>query len=253
MQQFSFTIKHKSGALNKVADARSRRTSLLTTMTSEVIGFELLKDSLSIDPFFSPILEDVSTRAQGGFVLHNGFLFKGTQLCILEGSLRLKIIKERHDKGSLGFSYFLQVPAVGTKGGLVLAWKPSFDLEPILLNLHHISCLVYSDPLSSPWLLSCIHDPSNWNLRFDFWSLLKNIGFRFGGPWLLVGDFNAILAFDEKQGGRDFGSSSHNVFVDFCCTNFIVLASAGVIYNKVLCKCELESIRRRVCKNQSSI
>jgi hypothetical protein len=102
VQQFSFTIKHKSGALNKVADAFSRKTSLLTTMKSEVIGFELLKDSLSIDPFFGPILEDVSTRAQGGFVLHNGFLFKGTQLCIPEGSLRLKIIKERHDEGHMG-------------------------------------------------------------------------------------------------------------------------------------------------------
>jgi hypothetical protein len=78
VQQFSFTIKHKSGALNKVADALSQKTSLLTTMKSEVIGFELLKDSLSTDLFFGPILEDVSTRAQGGFVLHNGFLFKGT-------------------------------------------------------------------------------------------------------------------------------------------------------------------------------
>jgi flagellar biosynthesis chaperone FliJ len=64
LQQFSFTIKHKSGALNKVADALSRKTSLLTTMKSEVIGFELLKDSLSTGPFFGPILEDVSTRAQ---------------------------------------------------------------------------------------------------------------------------------------------------------------------------------------------
>jgi flagellar biosynthesis chaperone FliJ len=51
MQQFSFTIKHKSRALNKVADALSRKTSLLTTMKSEVKGFELLKDSLSTDPF----------------------------------------------------------------------------------------------------------------------------------------------------------------------------------------------------------
>jgi hypothetical protein len=64
VQQFSFTIKHKSGALNKVADALSRKTSLLTTMKSMVIWFELLKDSLSIDPFFGPILEDVSTGAQ---------------------------------------------------------------------------------------------------------------------------------------------------------------------------------------------
>jgi hypothetical protein len=102
VQQFSFTIKHKLGALNKVAGPLSRKTSLLTTMKLKVIGFELLKDSLSIDPFFGPILEDVSTRAQGGFVFHNGFLFKGTQLCIPEGSLRLKIIKEHHDEGHMG-------------------------------------------------------------------------------------------------------------------------------------------------------
>jgi hypothetical protein len=109
VQQFSFTIKHKSGALNKVADALNWKTSLLTTMKSEVIGFELLKDSLSSNPFFGPILEDVSTRTQGGFVLHNGFLFKGTQLCIPEGSLRLKIIKERHDEGHMGRDKTLQL------------------------------------------------------------------------------------------------------------------------------------------------
>jgi hypothetical protein len=47
-----------------VADPLSRKVSLLKTMKSEVIGFELLKDSLSIDPFFGPILEDVSMGAQ---------------------------------------------------------------------------------------------------------------------------------------------------------------------------------------------
>jgi hypothetical protein len=80
-------------------------------MTSEVIGFELLKDSLSSDPFFDPIMEDVSTGAQGGFALHKGFLFKGTQLCILEGSLRLKIIKERHNEGHMGRDKTLQLVA----------------------------------------------------------------------------------------------------------------------------------------------
>ena len=111
VQQFSFTIKHKSGALNKVTDTLSQKTSLLTTMKSEVIGFELLKDSLSIDPFFGPIMEDVSTGAQGNFALHNGFLFKGTQLCIPEESLQLKIIKERHNEGYIRRDKTLQLVA----------------------------------------------------------------------------------------------------------------------------------------------
>jgi hypothetical protein len=86
VQQFSFTIKRKSGALNKMADALSRKTSLLTTMKSEVIGFELLKDSCLLTHFFGPIIEDVSLGARGDFGLYIGFLFKGTQMCIPEGS-----------------------------------------------------------------------------------------------------------------------------------------------------------------------
>ena len=102
---------HKLGALNKVADELSQKTSLLTTMKSEVIGFELLKDSSSINPFFGPILEDVPTGARGGFALHNGFLFKGTQLCIPKGSLGLKIIKECHNKGPMGRDKTFQLVA----------------------------------------------------------------------------------------------------------------------------------------------
>jgi hypothetical protein len=60
---------------------------------------------------FGPIMEDMSTRAWRGFGCHNGFLFKVTQLCIPEGSLRLKIIKERHNKGHMMRDKTLQLVA----------------------------------------------------------------------------------------------------------------------------------------------
>ena len=40
VQQFSFTIKHKAGALNKVADAFSQKSSLLVIMTNEELRSE---------------------------------------------------------------------------------------------------------------------------------------------------------------------------------------------------------------------
>jgi hypothetical protein len=49
-----------SNALNKVADALSWKSTLLTTMKNEVIGFHLLKDSLSTNPLFGPIVGEVS-------------------------------------------------------------------------------------------------------------------------------------------------------------------------------------------------
>jgi hypothetical protein len=60
---------------------------------------------------FDPILYYVSIRARRGFGWHNGFLFKGTQLCILKGNMRLKIIKECHNEGHMGRDKTLQLVA----------------------------------------------------------------------------------------------------------------------------------------------
>ena len=77
IQQFSFTIKHKAGALNKVPDALSRKSSLLITMQNKVLGFEFIKELLLTDSFFGPIVGDVATGGGKEYELFNGFLFKG--------------------------------------------------------------------------------------------------------------------------------------------------------------------------------
>jgi hypothetical protein len=60
VQQFSFVIKHKFGALNKVGDLFSQKALLLIIVRTKVLGFDLLKDSLFSGPFFGPILSDVT-------------------------------------------------------------------------------------------------------------------------------------------------------------------------------------------------
>lgn len=94
-------IRHKSGAMNKVVDALSRKLSLLKTLSYEIIGFDLLLENYKSDPFFGKVLEECGIRKGGEFTLVDGYLFKGNQLCITEGSLRLHIIAELHDE-SLG-------------------------------------------------------------------------------------------------------------------------------------------------------
>lgn len=49
-------LKHKAGVTNRVADALSRRISLLTNMRIEVPSFDSFQDLLDNDPYFSPIL-----------------------------------------------------------------------------------------------------------------------------------------------------------------------------------------------------
>ena len=53
LQSFTFVIKHKSGVTNKVADALSRRCSLLTEMKVEVLVVDDMKELYETDPDLS--------------------------------------------------------------------------------------------------------------------------------------------------------------------------------------------------------
>ncbi|XP_038719817.1 uncharacterized protein LOC120012463 [Tripterygium wilfordii] len=114
IQQFSFVLKHKSGHLNKVEDALSRRITLVTTLRTSVLGFELLKDLLPTDPYFGTILRELSTRSGSYFILHEGYLFKGTRLCVPEISLRLQIIRVLRSEGHVGHDKTLNLVAFVT-------------------------------------------------------------------------------------------------------------------------------------------
>jgi hypothetical protein len=100
IQRFTFTLKHKPGQLNKVADTLSRKVSLLITIRAEVISFECLKELYAEDEDFK---NTWSKCQQGlsheGMHIHEGYLFRGNQLCIPRSSLREQIIHELHGSG----------------------------------------------------------------------------------------------------------------------------------------------------------
>ncbi|KAH9716064.1 Endonuclease [Citrus sinensis] len=102
LQQFTFVVKHTSGESNRAADALSRRTSLLTHMHNQVLGFDTFRELYASDPYFAPILEDVVAGFSSDYHLHDEFLFKSNKLCVPDSSLRLKIILELHNEGHMG-------------------------------------------------------------------------------------------------------------------------------------------------------
>uniref|UniRef100_A0A803NKB3 Reverse transcriptase domain-containing protein n=1 Tax=Cannabis sativa TaxID=3483 RepID=A0A803NKB3_CANSA len=106
---------------------------------------------------------------------------------------------------SLHFYFNICVPSIGNAGGIILAWKEGFSFEYISSSCNHISGIVYSDPSSHPWLLSCVYGPPYLHAKKKFWSEFLNLGDRFGGPWLILGDTNFVLSASKREGssGRD--------------------------------------------------
>ena len=109
LQQFAFSICHKAGKLNRVADALSRRHSLLTTLHTTVTGFASFADLYETDPFFARVFADASQGLSTDYTIDDGFLFKGLCICVPQCSLRLQIIQELHNEGHVGRDRTLQL------------------------------------------------------------------------------------------------------------------------------------------------
>ncbi|KAA0031955.1 hypothetical protein E6C27_scaffold134G00370 [Cucumis melo var. makuwa] len=100
LQRFDFVIKHQGGKENKVADALSRKSSLLTHLSLEVTAFKHLPDLYKEDPNFADVWYKCNNYLKvDDYHVVEGFLFKGEQLCIPHTSLREALLKEAHSGG----------------------------------------------------------------------------------------------------------------------------------------------------------
>ncbi|GJT56335.1 RNA-directed DNA polymerase [Tanacetum coccineum] len=102
IQAFSFVIRHKVGSNNQVADALSRRHSLITTMQIRVQGFDSFRGLYCDDPDFREIWSKCDNGPFQQFSKLDGYLFKGARLCIPLCSLREAIVLEGHAGGLAG-------------------------------------------------------------------------------------------------------------------------------------------------------
>jgi len=89
-------IYHKSGKLNKGADALSRIYFLLLVLESKVLGFEIVKGMYTNDEDFREIYVKCANHPRSLFYVLEGFLFKGSRLCIPKCGFRELLIQELH-------------------------------------------------------------------------------------------------------------------------------------------------------------
>jgi hypothetical protein len=105
MQISTFVLKHRSGKSNRFLNSLSRRPTLLSTMTLEVVGMKEMKKLYKEDLDFAKAWKSSKDPCSCDktpyldYFIQEGFLFKNHQLFNPRGSKRENIIKELHNEG----------------------------------------------------------------------------------------------------------------------------------------------------------
>ena len=103
IEMFPYMIRYKQGKENVVADALSRRYTLLSSLSAKLLGFEHIRELYASDVDFSDIFMTCDTGAsRDDYFVFRGFLFKKDKLCIPRCSIRELLNKEAHEGGLMG-------------------------------------------------------------------------------------------------------------------------------------------------------
>ena len=99
------------------------------------------------------------------------------------------------------FDDYVYLPALGTRDGIMLAWKsrevpitdPLFTANAITAKVSHPSSA------HTPWWLTVVYEPQLDADKIAFLQELRDIRVDCPGPWMACGDFNLILRDEDKN------------------------------------------------------
>ena len=80
----------------------SRRSALIATLDSKLLGFEYIKELYEHDLDFGNVFKACENSAFGKFYRHEGFLFRENKLYIPQSSFRELLVREAHSGGLMG-------------------------------------------------------------------------------------------------------------------------------------------------------
>ena len=103
IETFPYVIKHKKGKENVIADALSRRYTMLSQLDFKIFGLETIKDQYVHDADFKDVMQNCKEgRMWNKFIVNDGFVFCANKLCIPASSVRLLLLQEAHGGGLMG-------------------------------------------------------------------------------------------------------------------------------------------------------
>jgi hypothetical protein len=103
IESFPYIIKHKKGKDNVIADALSRRYTMLSQFSHKIFGLETIEGLYATDLDFKDAFENCREgRTWQKFLLHEGLLYRANKLCVPASFVHLLLLQEAHGGGLMG-------------------------------------------------------------------------------------------------------------------------------------------------------
>ncbi|XP_023917015.1 uncharacterized protein LOC112028551 [Quercus suber] len=104
---------------------------------------------------------------------------------------------------SLPFDGAAVADTIGFAGGIWLLWRSDLVQVDVLSSTEQeIHALIRVRSQSLTWLISAIYASPRFEERCILWNNLRILANMHDLPWALMGDFNEVLAAEEKYGGN---------------------------------------------------
>ncbi|KAG2646650.1 hypothetical protein PVAP13_2KG226805 [Panicum virgatum] len=99
------------------------------------------------------------------------------------------------------FTHWVELPAVGASGGVILAWRQGLGPASASRVDDHSVSVQFSPNGLQPWRLTCVYGPQGDERKILFLQELRNVRSVCHGPWAVLGDFNLITNAEDKNNG----------------------------------------------------
>ncbi|MCH93186.1 endonuclease/exonuclease/phosphatase family protein, partial [Trifolium medium] len=99
----------------------------------------------------------------------------------------------------LKFNCCLSIDVEGRSGGLSVMWRDTISCRVMNYSRNFIN-LIVQEKEEAEWRLTCYYGYPERGRRRQAWELLRELRDMSDLPWCVIGDFNDLLAQEDKKG-----------------------------------------------------
>ncbi|GMJ02918.1 hypothetical protein HRI_003961000 [Hibiscus trionum] len=115
----------------------------------------------------------------------------------------------------LGFQFSFRVEAQGFCGGIWLLWNGDVTVSVISVSNQFIHTMIQGALLDEPCFLTVVYASPQAQYMRHLWDQLCDLNPGDERPWIIGGDFNALLHLDDRRGGQSGRNYVCRKFQDF--------------------------------------